>query len=101
MMALGKTGRGSLLRMCKKQKINVRSSCEGELVGIDDVLPLILWARYFIEEQGYIRWSRTSYIKTINRLSSWRIMEDGPVQREQNISNLDISLLRTRWIKEK
>jgi hypothetical protein len=53
MMTLGKSGRGALLRMCKKQKLNVRSSCEGELVGIDDVLPLILWARYFIEEQGY------------------------------------------------
>ena len=53
MMTLGKTGKGALLRMCKKQKLNVRSSCEGELVGVDDMLPLILWARYFIEDQGY------------------------------------------------
>ncbi len=41
MMVLGKSGKGALLRMCKKQKLNMRSSCEGELVGIDDVLPLI------------------------------------------------------------
>jgi hypothetical protein len=40
-MVLGKSGKGALLRMCKKQKLNVRSCCEGELVGIDDVLPLI------------------------------------------------------------
>ena len=31
----------------------MRSSTEGELVGINDVLPLILWARYFIEAHGY------------------------------------------------
>eukprot|EP00804_Cyclotella_cryptica_P012919 CCRYP_002268-RA/>CCRYP_002268-RA protein AED:0.43 eAED:0.43 QI:0/0/0/1/0/0/2/0/110 len=29
------------------------SSYKGELVGIDDALPLILWARYFTEAQGY------------------------------------------------
>ena len=37
MMSLGKSGRGALLMMCKKQKLNVRSSCKGELVGINDV----------------------------------------------------------------
>jgi len=36
-----------------KQKINVRSSTEGELVGLDDSLPLILWGKYFLEAQGY------------------------------------------------
>ena len=50
MMTLGK---GSPISFSRKQKLNVRSSCEGELVGIDDALPLILWARYFIEAQGY------------------------------------------------
>ena len=50
MMSLGKEAPISFSR---KQKLNVRSSCEGELVGVDDTLPLILWARYFIEAQGY------------------------------------------------
>jgi hypothetical protein len=50
MMSLGE---GANMTVCRKQKINVRSSTEGELVGIDDVLPSILWARYFIESQGY------------------------------------------------
>jgi hypothetical protein len=89
MMTLGKSGKGALLRMCKKQKINVRSSCEGKLVGIDDVLPLILWARYFIEEQGYTVEQNILY-------QDWRTMEDGPVLREPSISNPDISLLRSR-----
>jgi hypothetical protein len=46
-------GRGAHMSFSWKQKLNVRSSCEGELVGIDDALPHILWARYFIEAQGY------------------------------------------------
>jgi hypothetical protein len=46
-------GRGAPMSFSWKQKLNVRSSCEGELVGIDDVLPHILWSKYFIEAQGY------------------------------------------------
>ena len=33
MMTLGKSGRGALLRMCKKQKLNMRSSCEANWLG--------------------------------------------------------------------
>eukprot|EP00804_Cyclotella_cryptica_P015947 CCRYP_019194-RD/>CCRYP_019194-RD protein AED:0.15 eAED:0.15 QI:0/-1/0/1/-1/1/1/0/395 len=50
MMSLGK---GAVMSFSRKQKLNVRSSSEGELVGIDDALPWILWCRYFIEAQGY------------------------------------------------
>jgi hypothetical protein len=46
-------GRGAPMSFSRKQKLNVRSSTEGELVGIDDALPLILWGRYFIESLGY------------------------------------------------
>jgi hypothetical protein len=53
MVVVGKEGKGAPLSTCRKQKLNVRSSCEGELVGIDDVLPSILWMRYFLESQGY------------------------------------------------
>lgn len=51
--AMMSLGRGAPMSFSWKQKLNVRSSCEGELVGIDDALPHILWARYFIEAQGY------------------------------------------------
>ena len=46
-------GSGAPISLSCKQILNVRSSCEGELVGIDDALPSILWAPYFIESQGY------------------------------------------------
>jgi hypothetical protein len=39
--------------MSKKQKLNMRSSTEAELVGADDASVLILWTKLFLEEQGY------------------------------------------------
>eukprot|EP00956_Cyclotella_meneghiniana_P009212 scaffold12647_cov40-Cyclotella_meneghiniana.AAC.1 len=51
--AMMSLGRGAPISFSRKQKLNVRSSCQGELVGVDDAMPYILWARYFIEAQGY------------------------------------------------
>jgi hypothetical protein len=36
-----------------KQKINTRSSTESKIVGVDNMMPLILWTRYFLITQGY------------------------------------------------
>jgi hypothetical protein len=44
---------GMALSYSWKQKINTKSSTEAELVGVDDSLEYILWARYFMIEQGY------------------------------------------------
>jgi hypothetical protein len=46
-------GKGSIIGMSKKQKINTRSSTECELVGADDAMPQVMWTRYFIEAQGF------------------------------------------------
>jgi hypothetical protein len=51
--AMMSLGNGAQISFSRKQKLNVRSSCEGELVGLDDAMPNILWVRYFIEAQGY------------------------------------------------
>ena len=36
-----------------KQKLNTHSSCESELVGVDDAATKILWNKQFMEAQGY------------------------------------------------
>jgi hypothetical protein len=36
-----------------KQKINTKSLTEAKLVGVEDLLGYILWACYFMQEQGY------------------------------------------------
>jgi hypothetical protein len=46
-------GRGMAMSYSWKQKINTKSSTEAEIVGVDDSLAYILWARYFLQEQGY------------------------------------------------
>jgi hypothetical protein len=35
-----------------KQKINTRSSTEAELIVVDDALPIVQWAKSFMQEQG-------------------------------------------------
>jgi hypothetical protein len=39
--------------IARKQKMNVRSSTEGELVAVDDAATMILWTKLFLEAQGY------------------------------------------------
>jgi hypothetical protein len=46
-------GKGSLYSASTRQKLNTKSSTEAKLVGVDDVMPLILWTQYFLDAQGY------------------------------------------------
>ena len=46
-------GKGAAASTSLKQKINTRSSAEGESVGADDVMGPILWTNCFSEEQGH------------------------------------------------
>jgi len=36
-----------------KQKLKTRSSTKSELVGVDDMMPIIIWTCYFLLSQGY------------------------------------------------
>ena len=46
-------GRGMPVTGSTKQKLNTRSSTECELVGVDDFMPSVFWAKKFLECQGY------------------------------------------------
>ena len=46
-------GRGFPIFHSGKQKLNTRSSTETEVVGVDDLMPAILWTRMFLEAQDY------------------------------------------------
>lgn len=46
-------GKGSVYSTSIRQKLTTKSSTEAELVGVADVMPQILWTRYFLEAQGY------------------------------------------------
>jgi hypothetical protein len=46
-------GKGSPFSSSTGQKLNTKSSTEAELVGVDDGMPLVIWTRNFMIEQGY------------------------------------------------
>jgi hypothetical protein len=46
-------GKGFPIVGCWKQKLNTRSSTESKLVAVDDMMPSILWTRYFLMAQGF------------------------------------------------
>jgi hypothetical protein len=46
-------GQGSPFSFSRKQRVNTKSSTEAELVGVDDGMPLILWTRHFLTNQGF------------------------------------------------
>ena len=46
-------GKGSIYSTSSGQKLVARSSTESELIGVHDVMPQILWTRYFLEAQGH------------------------------------------------
>ena len=47
-------GRGALFSKSSTQKLKSKSSTEAELIAANEVLPQILWTRYFLGDQGYI-----------------------------------------------
>ena len=44
-------GHGTLLSMSCKQKLVTKSSTEAKLVGVDNVMTFIMWAKYFFQDQ--------------------------------------------------
>ena len=46
-------GKGAIQSLSRKQKLNMRSSTEAELVAADDTAGMVLWTKLFLEEQGY------------------------------------------------
>ena len=46
-------GKGRVINMSNKQKLNTRSSTEAELVSVNDAMALVLWMRMFLIEQGF------------------------------------------------
>jgi Reverse transcriptase (RNA-dependent DNA polymerase) len=45
-------GKGSIYSSASAQKLVARSSTEAELIGVYDLMPQIVWTRYFLKAQG-------------------------------------------------
>ena len=47
-------GKGRIINMSNKQKLNTRSSTKAELVGMNNAMALVLWTKLFLIEQGFM-----------------------------------------------
>jgi hypothetical protein len=45
-------GDGIIYECSRRQKLNIKSSTEAELVAVSNLLPQILWTQYFLMAQG-------------------------------------------------
>eukprot|EP00957_Ditylum_brightwellii_P192519 14658176-Ditylum_brightwellii.AAC.1 len=45
--------KGAIFAGSTKQKLNTHSSTEAGIVGVDDLMPQVLWTQHFMETQGY------------------------------------------------
>ena len=49
----GSLGKGLFYTTSTQNNLNKKSSNDAESVGLDDLVPMILWSRYFLGAQGY------------------------------------------------
>ena len=79
-------GWGVLLTKCQKQKLNTKSSTEGEIVGVSDFLPNMIWARMFLEAQNVILKENVLYQ---DNQSAMKIEKNGKKSSGQNTKHMD------------
>ena len=80
-------GKGAVYGTSTRQKLNTKSSTEAELVGVAEVLPQVLWTRYFIEAQGY---TCTSTIIHQDNKSSILLEENGMASSSKRTRHINI-----------
>jgi hypothetical protein len=93
-------GKGSIYSKSTRQKLNTKSSTEAELVGVDDLMPQVLWTKYFLEAQGYVV-KEYQDNKTTRAPCCLPRMEEAPAGSGQGTSTYATSLYRTESSQKK
>jgi hypothetical protein len=90
-------GRGAIVSISRKQKLNTRSSTEAELVAVDDVIGPMLWTKNFIEAQGY--GCRTTLLQ--DNQSAIKMETNGRASAGQRSRHLNIQYFFIHDMKKK
>ena len=88
-------GRGFPITVSTKQKLTVKSLTEGELVGVDEIMPIMLWMRQFLLEQGY-GIVENLLLQDKKARFYWRRIVKPQVGKEQDTSKLGTSSSQTK-----
>ena len=81
-------GKGAVCASSRRQRINTKSSTEAELVGVNDILPQILWTRYFLEAQGYPMYNPTKIYQ--DNMSAIQLEKNGKASSGQRTRHINI-----------
>jgi hypothetical protein len=80
-------GKGVMYAKPSKQKLNIKSSTEAELVGASDFLPQTVWTQNFIESQGYTINKNEFYQ---DNMSAMKMEKNGRSSAEQRLRHINI-----------
>lgn len=104
-------GQGVIMNIPTKQKLVSKSSTEAELVATNDVMPQLLWTKYFLEAQDYVAKANKLYQDNMSTILLEKNGKWSSSKRTKHINiryffikdridagNLPWSIvLRTRW----
>ena len=93
-------GRVALYFASNKQKLKTKSLTEADLVGVDDLMPQILWMRYFLEAQG-MKVSDNLVYQDNHSTMKFKKIEEHQVVSEPDILIYVIFLLLTTFSQTK
>ena len=86
---------GVLACKSQKQKLNTKRSTEGEIVGVRDFMPNMIWARMFLKAQGF---KITQNILHQDNQNAMKIIKNGRISSGQMTKHMDN---RYFWIKDR
>jgi hypothetical protein len=90
-------GDSTVLSRSNKQKVNIRSSTEAELIAVDDTLPTVQRAKSFMMDQGY---DLETVIKEDNK-STMLLMKNGLLSAGKRTKHLDIRYFYVKDLLER
>lgn len=93
-------GKEAIINSSLCQKINTKSSCETELVGVDDVILTVLWS-YTLSKHRATKSRGRGSTKTTRAPSYSRRTDECPAARGRSTSRTKCSSYTTVWSTEK
>ena len=83
-------GRGALYSASNNQRLNTKTSTKANLVGVDDLMPQILWMHYFLEAQGMKVSDNVVYQDNQNAM---KLEKNGRASNGKRTRNINIQYL--------
>jgi hypothetical protein len=91
-------GKGAIISDSLKQKVNARSSTESEIVGVDDEISKVIWAKRFVESQGFKVKLNIVYQ---DNTSSMKLENNGKASSGKRTRHFDIKMFYVTGLVER